>query len=269
MLKSSCALRTTTTCSNFTIRLAVAFSIVAFSIFASLSTVASAQSGGQRYAPQPQPRQQPRQQGLQTAPAQGSAGQQGSANQLASSTAMDGYCAVCLVEKRAWNKGTLDFASNYDGRRYLFPGANQKAMFDANPSKYAPVLAGDDVVAYTQSGRRVPGVLANGISYKDRYYFFASPANKQAFQASPERFANADLALGGNCVVCQIDMNKKMLGNPAITSVHKGLRYQFPDAGAQQAFVSNPIRYTQAIGAPDASTRQPAPQGSGGGSGSY
>ncbi len=163
------------------------------------------------------------------------------------SPAMDGFCAVCLVEKQAWNKGDASFASNYDGHQYLFPGAKQKAMFDANPSKYAPVLGGDDVVEFAKTGRRTPGQMSEGINYGGRYYFFANAENKQAFKNSPEAFMNADLALNGECVVCRVDKNHKMAGSPQFTTLHDGMRFQFPNAAIQQAFIANPDKYAKAV----------------------
>ena len=162
------------------------------------------------------------------------------------SPALDGYCAVCLVEKQAWNKGNTNFASNYDGHQYLFPGAKQKAMFDANPNKYAPVLGGDDIVAFAKTGSRTPGKVSEAISHNGRYYFFASAENKQAFKRSPKEYMNADLALDGDCVVCRVDKNHKMAGKPTFTTLHDGLRYQFPNAAIQKAFTANPTKYAQA-----------------------
>ena len=51
--------------------------------------------------------------------------------------AMDGYCAVCKVEKGKDVKGKADFAIDYNGKRYLFPGTKQLNMFRGNPTKYA------------------------------------------------------------------------------------------------------------------------------------
>lgn len=222
-----------------------------------VASTANAQSGGGRPSTPP------------PAQAQGSSHQ---AAQLAGTPAMDGYCPVCLVEMKDWNKGNANFASKYDGQLYLFPGAKQKAMFDANPAKYTPVLGGDDVVVFAKTGRRTPGDLSIGASYGGRFYFFANAANKQAFQAAPNEYANADLALGGECVVCRVDMNHKMAGNPNFTTLYQGIRYQFPDSEAQQAFVGNPTKYTQAIKNPRAAhpgSGHQSPPPSGGGSGNY
>ncbi len=50
--------------------------------------------------------------------------------------ALDGYCAVCKVEMGRDVKGKADFAVDYNGKRYLFPGKKQLDMFLAHPTKY-------------------------------------------------------------------------------------------------------------------------------------
>ena len=51
--------------------------------------------------------------------------------------ALAGYCTVCKVEKGLDVKGNVDFAADFHGKRYLFPGTKQRDMFLANPTKYA------------------------------------------------------------------------------------------------------------------------------------
>ena len=48
-------------------------------------------------------------------------------------TALDGFCPVCLLNG---NKimGNPEFASVYEGKTYMFSSADTKAMFDANPA---------------------------------------------------------------------------------------------------------------------------------------
>ena len=46
---------------------------------------------------------------------------------------LDGYCPVCLAEMKQWVKGDPRIAMEFDGRKYLFPGAEQAEMFKAEP----------------------------------------------------------------------------------------------------------------------------------------
>lgn len=50
--------------------------------------------------------------------------------------AMNGKCVVCKVEMNKDVQGNEAFTALHDGVRYLFPGAAQRKMFLANPSKY-------------------------------------------------------------------------------------------------------------------------------------
>ncbi|MEO0531921.1 MAG: hypothetical protein AAF266_15305 [Planctomycetota bacterium] len=167
--------------------------------------------------------------------------------------ALDGYCAVCLTEKRDWVAGTAEYQVGFDGQSYRFPGTDQMAMFQADPTKYAPVLGGDDVVEYAKTGKRSDGKLAYGARHADRHYFFVSQANKDAFMAAPAQFANADVALGGACVVCQVDMRQQMAGNPQIAALHDGMRYFFVGAQQRDAFVANPAAYVSSVPSPNGS----------------
>lgn len=156
---------------------------------------------------------------------------------------LDGYCPVCQVNMKQWMAGSPQHQTVFDGVVYRFPGAEQLAMFQAEPAKFAPALAGDDVVVFARTGKRTPGKTAYGARYMDRLYFFSTEANKEAFRANPPQFANADLAMGGECAVCRVDMNAGMAGAAQFTSVHNGLRYQFAGVQQKQAFDANPRRY--------------------------
>ena len=65
--------------------------------------------------------------------------------------ALGGYCPVCLVKLDKLVKGDPSYSSTFDGRTYLFPGAEQKRMFDANPAAFAPVLGGDCTVCRVEN----------------------------------------------------------------------------------------------------------------------
>jgi YHS domain-containing protein len=199
----------------------------------------------------------------------------GSANRgIESPVGLQGYCPVCLAQMRQWIKGDARLSSEFDGKRYYFPGAEQAEMFEQDPLKYVPVLGGDDVVHLARTGKRVGGKLNYGMIHQGRTYFFASGENKQLFQASPESYESADLALDGECIVCRVDMKERVPGKPEFTALYNGLRYQFPGEEQQTAFSKSPARYIEALSpspgrTPAGSgTRQPsAPQPSAGGSG--
>ena len=51
--------------------------------------------------------------------------------------ALDGLCAVCMVEMNERVEGKPAFTVIHNGMRYLFPSEKQRDMFVANPQKYA------------------------------------------------------------------------------------------------------------------------------------
>ena len=51
--------------------------------------------------------------------------------------ALGGKCTVCLVEMGKTMDGSVQFAALHEGRLFLFPGDEQKRMFQKNPAKYA------------------------------------------------------------------------------------------------------------------------------------
>lgn len=55
---------------------------------------------------------------------------------LQADVAFDGKCSVCMVEMNKQVAGVPQFTSVYKGMRYMFPSAEQKTMFQQNPSKY-------------------------------------------------------------------------------------------------------------------------------------
>jgi YHS domain-containing protein len=51
-------------------------------------------------------------------------------------------------------KGDKTFESNFQGAKYWFISANNKALFDADPAKYAPLYGGFCAIAVTEGNLR-------------------------------------------------------------------------------------------------------------------
>jgi len=191
--------------------------------------------------------------------------------------ALEGYCAVSILDMHKWVKGDPAHPVVYDGRTYLFANAQGKKMFEANPAKYVPALGGDCAVALVKMGKRVPGNIRHAVFHDGRLFLFSNAEAKKMFLAEPAAYANADLALGGHCPVCRVNMGKEVPGKPEIAAFHKGLRYLFPADEQRQAFLANPEKYVAESGSgtrtdDGSSTRQPSsgsgtrpPAGSGSG----
>lgn len=161
----------------------------------------------------------------------------------AGAVGLQGYCPVCIIGMKKWVKGASQYSAQYDGKTYLFPGEEQKQMFVRNPTKYTPILGGDCIVALVETGRRVPGNLQFADLHEDHLYLFSNEKAKGMFRANKERYARADIALGGKCTVCRVEMNKDVDGVVQFTSFYKGMRYLFPSQEQQQMFNRNPRKY--------------------------
>jgi len=175
--------------------------------------------------------------------------------------ALEGYCPVCVVEMKKWVRGDARFAARFDGRVYYFPGEEQQQMFLANPVKYTPVLGGDCVVCLAKMQKRMSGNIRFGAFHQDRLYLFPGEEQRAMFRNHPERFANVDLAAGGNCVVCLVNMNEQVPGKPEFTVVYQGMRYQFPGKEQMDQFLSSPERYAQTFAARQQTATQNKPAG--------
>ena len=159
------------------------------------------------------------------------------------SIGLSGYCPVCVIENQQWVKGDSRFAVVQDGTTYYFATAGQKQMFLSNPNKYTPALGGKCVVCFVENGQYVDGTVQFSSLHDGRLFLFPSEEIQQMFTKDPKKYADADLAAKGLCVVCKVELKKDVLGNPEHTVVHKNRRYWFPSDEQLKMFVANPARY--------------------------
>jgi YHS domain-containing protein len=157
--------------------------------------------------------------------------------------ALQGYCPVCATNMRKWVAGSPRYSVVYDGHTYLFPGEEQKLMFEADPARYTPALHGDCVVCAVEMKKRVPGSVRTSQLYDGRLFLFPGEKQRKMFTADPTKYANADLALGGKCAVCRVEMNQNVPGKPQYTVHYQGLRYLFPGPEQKKMFLANPGKY--------------------------
>jgi YHS domain-containing protein len=168
--------------------------------------------------------------------------------------ALEGYCPVSILEMQKWVKGDPALRIVYDGHTYLFANEQSQKMFEANPPKYVPALGGDCVVALVKMGNRVAGDIRHASIHDGRLFLFSNADAKKMFEAEPAIYANADLAYGGNCVVCRVGMQQTVPGKPELAVIHKGLRYLFPSAEQRNEFLANPAKYELVAADPTLST---------------
>ena len=159
--------------------------------------------------------------------------------------ALAGYCPVCIVKMDKLVKGDPAYSSVYDGKKYLFPSGEQKATSDANPAAFAPAMGGDCVVCKVDMKKEVPGKPEIHLVHNGRLYLFPSEEQLKMFKAKPEKYADADVALDGNCVVCKVDMKKDVKGKAEFAYDYHAMRYLFPGKEQLEKFKANPQKYAK------------------------
>lgn len=158
--------------------------------------------------------------------------------------ALDGNCAVCLVNSQKIVKGKQEFKTVYDGQTYLFPSEEVKQKFLAQPEKYVPALNGDCTVCFAHhAGVRNPGTVNHVSVYQGRLFLFPNEQIKSIFDKSPAQYADVDLACDGKCIVCKVDGSKDVPGKAKFTAIYQGMRYQFPSQAVMQKFQAAPEKY--------------------------
>ncbi len=162
--------------------------------------------------------------------------------QTSPQAALDGLCPVCLVEMGKNVQGDPAYSVEKDGRIYLFPGEDQKAMFQKNPEKYIPAARGDCAVCEVEMRQKVAGDPRFFSSFDERLFLFPSEKQKQMFDANPEKYREAALALDGLCPVC-LAGGKKVEGKREFQTWYDGMLYRFPSKEVKQTFIENPEKY--------------------------
>jgi len=165
----------------------------------------------------------------------------------AAELALEGNCAVCLVEAGKVMPGSEKHSVTFDRQVYYFPSEAEKKMFVANPAKYVPALGGDCVICRANMGVRMPGKVQFAAIQNGRAYLFPSGKELEAFKADPKRYENVDVALRGHCSVCIVMAKKWVPGKSEIVSVYDGMRYFFPSVEEKKAFEADPAKFTPAL----------------------
>jgi protein disulfide-isomerase len=104
--------------------------------------------------------------------------------------ALDGYCPVQLTENERWVLGNRRWGAIHEGRTYLFAGPEEQNRFLADPTRYAPVFSGDDVVKLVDEGKRVSGSRLHGAWFHGKVYLFVSEGSYQQFDKNPFRYVS-------------------------------------------------------------------------------
>ncbi|MBB3207946.1 protein disulfide-isomerase [Rhodopirellula rubra] len=125
-----------------------------------------------------------------------------SASQPSPKLAMEGYCAVTVIDEDKWVEGNPKFGVVHLGKLYLFSSAEKMETFLADPMPYTPVLNEIDVVRFFEERQIVPGKRRFGMRdpIHQRMFFFADEAAMNHFFNEYERYTDAAIEVMSQAV---------------------------------------------------------------------
>jgi len=106
-----------------------------------------------------------------------------------------------------------------------------------NVNQSGVILNGYDAVAYVTQNRPVKGDPKFSSTYRTATYYFASAANKAAFDKNPAKYAPQ---YGGFCAVSMSRGKLESRIDPNVFFVHKGRLYVCSSAEGAKRFLLNP-----------------------------
>ena len=106
--------------------------------------------------------------------------------------AIYGYDTVAYWQQNKAVKGSEDHVFTWLGAEWYFSSAENKALFEANPEKYAPQYGG--YCAYAMSDNRLVGIDEDAFTiYNDKLYLNYSKRVSKAWNENKDQFiAEAD-----------------------------------------------------------------------------
>ena len=101
-----------------------------------------------------------------------------------------GFCPVVLRDKQDLADADEQFQVTFGLKSYWFSSKEAQQAFEKNPTRYAPVAGGSDVVSLINSGEQQVGSIRYGMWYHERLYLFHSQETRDIFCDSPGKFAD-------------------------------------------------------------------------------
>jgi YHS domain-containing protein len=184
-----------------------------------------------------------------------------------------GYDAVAYFTDGKPAKGSPKFKSNYDGANYFFASAEHKALFDANPAKYAPAYGG--YCGYAASINRLSPISPEWFQIEDGKLILQH--NKKAFDLFNKDLKGSivksdqnwpglvakngvyggktlvqtdkkGVALDGYDPVSYFADGKPAKGDTKIEATFNGALYHFVSQAHRETFEKDPTKYAPAYG---------------------
>lgn len=187
--------------------------------------------------------------------------------------AIQGYDPIAYFTDNKPTKGSAKFSSEYEGAKYLFASAEHKALFDAEPAKYAPAYGG--YCGYAASIDRLSPISPEWFQIIDGKLILQH--NKKAFDLFNKELApnvqKADanwpglvarngvfggkslvltdkkgVALEGYDPVSYFTDGKPVKGDKKIEATFNGALYHFVSQEHRATFEKDPTKYAPAYG---------------------
>ncbi len=107
--------------------------------------------------------------------------------------AMQGFCAVTVINENRWIEGRSEYGVIHLGKLYLFSSQQAMGSFLADPAPFTPVLNEIDVVRFFEERKIVKGKREFGVldPVHNRMFFFADEAALKHFENEYERYTDA------------------------------------------------------------------------------
>ncbi|MEZ6058786.1 MAG: hypothetical protein R3C19_00320 [Planctomycetaceae bacterium] len=104
-------------------------------------------------------------------------------------TGFKGFCPVALRDQRELVDASETLTAMYALKTYYFSSPEAVARFQAEPSRYAAAVGGNDAVLLVNEGEEHEGSLDYALWYRDRLYLFTSRETMKQFNSDPGAFA--------------------------------------------------------------------------------
>lgn len=157
--------------------------------------------------------------------------------------ALEGHDPVVLAEKGDLVLGSDAIARVFDWQVFQFTNEERLAQFDREPTRYVPALGGLSAVAWVESKRGNGGSVRHRVSHEGRLFLFTNAEEESLFKSDPQRYASADLILGGNSPVSLVDKEQQRRGSREFELIYDGHRVRCSDAVEKRLFLENPGKY--------------------------
>ena len=101
-----------------------------------------------------------------------------------------GFCPVELRDNRRLMNSTSEFTATVGNRTYQFSSEHARLRFVRSPERYIPAAGGHDVVVLREVDTELQGRLDFAAWYRGKLFLFTTQKTLDAFNATPERYAD-------------------------------------------------------------------------------